>query len=103
MQSLLRYLMIPVVLVGIVLLAVAQQTSKPTMTIAVSPPEPITGGACTTSTFGYLDLNGKTSDFTEEELGKMILPALRQGYVLTIYPPTKRGIFVNQECHGSKK
>jgi len=81
----------------------AQQKEKNTVSISVLPPEPVAGGTCKSSTFGYLDFNGKTEQFTDEELGKMIMPALRQGYVLTIYPPTKRGIFVNQECHGSRK
>lgn len=102
MQSQVKHLAIFAALAGIVVLAVSQQTSKPTVTIVVSPPEPIAQGSCTTSTFGYLDLNGKT-EFTDVELGKMIMPALRQGYVLTIYPPTKRGIFVNQECHNTTK
>lgn len=96
-----KYL-ISIALVSVALFAVSQQTQKPLMTISVAPPEPIAAGTCTSSTSGYLDLNGKT-EFTEDEFGKMILPALRQGYVLTIYPPTKRGIFINQECHSAKK
>ena len=104
MQFQFKSLMISAVMMGgAVLIALAQQLSKPKMTIAVSPSEPIATGSCTVSTSGYLDLNGKTDSFTDEEIGKMIMPALRQGYVLTIYPPTKRGIFVNQECHSNAK
>jgi hypothetical protein len=88
---------------GLSAILLAQQPSKPTgYTIEITPPEPIAVGACASSTFGYLELNGKRTDFTEAEFGRMILPALRQGYVLTIYPPTKSGIFVNQQCHNSK-
>ena len=77
---------------------------KPRVTSIIGvPSEPIATGKCTFSTSGYLEMeNGKTADFTEAELGHMILPALRDGYVLTIYPPTKRGIFVNSECHSTK-
>jgi hypothetical protein len=88
---------------GLSVVLFAQQPSKPKITITGVPSEPIAAGTCTSSTFGYLDLNGKRSDFTEAEFGKMIMPALRQGYVLTIYPPTKSGTFVNQECHGTSK
>jgi hypothetical protein len=63
------------------------------------PSEPIAPEKCTFSTSGYLEMeNGKTLDFTDAEFGHMILPALRDGYVLTIYPPTKRGIFISQVC-----
>jgi hypothetical protein len=76
---------------------------QPKMTITGAPSEPIATGSCTSTTFGYLELNGKSTDFTDAEFGQMIMSALRQGYVLTIYPPTKRGIFVNQECHPALK
>jgi hypothetical protein len=92
---------------AVLLLALAmfgQEFQKPRIaSIKGIPSEPISPGTCTSSTFGYLELNGKTAGFTEAELGRMILPALRDGYVLTIYPPTKRGIFVNQECHAIQK
>ena len=85
------------------LMVFPQQGDKPKVSLSATPPVPVAAGTCTSSTSGYLDLNGKTAGFTDEEFGRMILPALRQGYVLTIYPPTKRGVFVSQECHGSKK
>ena len=86
----------------------AQQQPKPNFSsiVASAPPDALSSaasGTCKTTTFGYLDLNGKTEDFTDQELGKMIQPALRQGYVLTIYPPTKRGIWVYQECRSAAK
>jgi hypothetical protein len=63
------------------------------------PSEPIAPGRCTYSTSGYLEMaNGKKENFTDAEFGHMILPVLRDGYVLTIYPPTKRGIFISSMC-----
>ncbi len=88
--------------VSVLLLALAmfgQEFQKPKIaSIKGVPSEPISPGRCTFSTSGYLEQHGKINDFTEAEFGRMILPALREGYVLTIYPPTKRGIFVNAEC-----
>ena len=86
---------------GLSVLLFSQQPSKQNMTIHGSPSEPIATGSCVSTTFGYIELNGKTADFTDAEFGHVISAALRQGYVLTIYPPTKRGVFVNQECHPS--
>jgi hypothetical protein len=80
-----------------------QEPSKRGVTITPIPPEPIAVGTCTSSTFGYLEWNGKRTGFTEAEFGHMLMPALRQGDVLTIYPPTKSGTFVNSECHGTAK
>src|ERR1700682_5450636 len=92
------------VLLLLVVAMFGQEFHKPKIaSIKGVPSEPISPGKCTFSTFGYLEDHGKTNDFTEAEFGHMILPALRDGYVLTIYPPTKRGIFVNQECHSAEK
>ena len=97
-------ILLPIGLVcGLTILLFAQKPQQPKITIVGAPSEPIPTGTCTSSTFGYLELNGKTVEFTDAEFGQMIMPALRQGYVLTIYPPTKRGIFVNQECHNSAR
>jgi hypothetical protein len=82
---------------------IAQEPDHPKLTITGVPGEPIAAGDCTDSTFGYLTVDGKRQDFTEADFGKTILPALRQGYVITLYPPTKRGIFINEECHSSRK
>jgi hypothetical protein len=87
---------------------IPQQQSKPNIgsVSGNAPTDAIAAaasGGCSTTTFGYLDLKGKTADFTDEEFGKMIQPALRQGYVLTIYPPTKRGVWVYQECRSAAR
>jgi hypothetical protein len=94
------------VLAGMIVATVllfAQQPQKPSISISVVPSDPIPPGTCTSSTFGYVELSGRRTGFTDEEFGKAIQSALRQGYVLTIYPPTKRGIFINQECHSAAK
>lgn len=91
-----------IALLGIyVAILFAQNANKPIVTMNPHPSEPIATGDCKNSSVGYLYLNGKSTDFTDEEFGKMIMPALRQGYVITIYPQTKRGIFVYQECHNT--
>lgn len=86
------------------LMLLAQQPKYAKLTsITGIPGEPIAAGTCTTSTSGYLELGGETSGFNDAEFGKAILSALHQGYVITMYPPTKNGIFLNQECHGGAK
>ena len=65
--------------------------------VAVLPPEEISGGPCEASTSGYLGVGDRT-ELTEAEIGQYITTALRGGFVLTIYPPTKRGVFVNASC-----
>jgi hypothetical protein len=80
-----------------------QQPTKPQVYAEGIPPEPIAKGTCTYSTFGYLELNGKRTKFTEAEFGQMLLPSLvTGGYVLTIYPATEHGIFVSATCPSSK-
>ncbi len=39
---------------------------------------------------------------TQYEFGKFVNTSLHDGYVLTIYPETNRGIFVNMECVATK-
>lgn len=85
-----------------VILFAQQPGSSSKISITGVPSEPITPGTCTSSTFGYVELNGKRADFSDADFGSAIKSALRQGYVLTIYPPTKSGIFINQECHSSR-
>lgn len=77
---------------------------KPKISSVVGiPSEPIPPGKCTYSTSGYLETEaGKTQNFTDAEFGRLILPALQDGYVLTIYPPTKRGFFVSAVCTSVK-
>lgn len=104
MQSLLTRLSILAgVVLGNAIFPSAQQSERPQMTITVAPSEPIAPGMCTSSTFGYLELNGKRADFSDADFGRAIMSALRQGYVVTIYPPTKSGVFLNQDCHGPAK
>jgi hypothetical protein len=76
-----------------------QEATKPAISkITVLPPEPISAsGSCTASTAGYLEIKGRTK-MTKAEMGKFVDSSLRDGYVITIYPETKRGIFVDMEC-----
>src|ERR1039458_3754174 len=98
-----RRLIRAVLVCGLTTFLLAQQPSNPKVRIEGSPSEPIANGTCTSSTFGYMELNGNSAGFSDAEFGKAIRAALRQGYVLTIYPPTKRGTFINQDCHGATK
>ncbi len=82
---------------------IAQEPTKPRIVIKAISPEPVAEGTCAFSTDGYLEENGKKDGFTDAEFGHMVLPALRQGYILTIYPPTKRGFFISQECQRAEK
>ncbi len=91
------WLVVCVLLLSFVLLY-GQKFQKPRIAGALTlPSEPIPRGACTASKAGYLEKDGKTM-LTERELGHAILGAIRGGYVVTIYPETKRGIFVRYDC-----
>jgi|GEM_PF-3872551 len=103
MRVQIRYLSIGLVCCLAILLFAQQSTPTPNIVIQGVPSEQIPAGTCTSSTFGYVEFNGERSGFTDAEFGKAILSALRQGYVLTIYPSTKSGIFINQECHSLTK
>lgn len=99
MQSrILRWTVGTIGLVGVSFFLFAQQSDHPGISIRGVPGEPIATGDCKTSTFGYLELDGKRSGFTDAQFGQAIMSALREGYVITAYPPTKRGIFLNQDC-----
>lgn len=79
-----------------------QEPSKPAISrITTLPGEPIPPGDCVSSSAGYLEKTGRTK-LTEREIGQAVSDAMKHGYVVTIYPPSKRGIFVNFECpsHG---
>src|SRR5580704_9001126 len=80
-----------------------QDTNKPRIgNITVLPSDPIpTTGNCTTSRAGYLEKGGRTN-MTKAEIGEFVDSSLRDGYILTIYPQTKSGIFVNMECIAEK-
>jgi hypothetical protein len=78
--------------------ALAAQESKPQISniAAISGEGPLFPPTCTASRSGYLENQDKK--MTEAEIAKFITSSLRQGYVLTIYPDSKSGIFVNMEC-----
>jgi hypothetical protein len=65
------------------------------------PSEPVVPGACKSSTAGYLEKDGRT-ELSEAEIGHYVVSKLRNGYILTIYPQTQRGIFVDLDCTGQK-
>jgi hypothetical protein len=78
---------------------IAQEITKPTIgNITVVPSEPIAPGTCTSSSAGYLEESGGRTKLTDREIGQTISAALKGGYVVTVYPPTERGIFVFYEC-----
>lgn len=77
----------------------AQEPNRPkisNLTVLPSEVVPITG-TCTASRSGYIEVKGRTK-ITATELGNFIRTNSHDGYILTIYPETKRGIFVNLEC-----
>lgn len=82
----------------------AQQLKKPSITsIRAMPGEPIPKGTCSYATSGYLEMDG-SREFTDADLGKLIAPALRQGYVITLYPPIPgHGIYAFQDCPAAQK
>jgi hypothetical protein len=81
-----------------------QELERPRISkITMLPSEPVhVSGNCMASRSGYLEINGRTK-LTQAEIGKFVDSSLKDGYVLTVYPETKRGIFVNMECVAEKK
>src|ERR1700675_1550116 len=79
-----------------------QESNRPRISnITVLPSEPVSSsGNCTASRSGYLEKNGRTK-MTQAEVGKFVNSGLHEGYVLTNYPESKRGLFVNLECTNS--
>jgi hypothetical protein len=79
----------------------AQEPTKPQISkITALPAEaPLSLATCTASRSGYLEKKG--TKMKEAEMAKFITFSLREGYVLTIYPESKSGIFVNMECPAS--
>jgi hypothetical protein len=65
-----------VLICGLTVALFGQQPSKPNMTIQGAPSEPVATGACTSTTFGYIELNGKTAEFTDAEFGQMIMQSV---------------------------
>jgi hypothetical protein len=89
---------------GYVLLLVCASggQEKPKINLQPLPSEPIPVGACTASWFGYLEKDSRT-DLTDAEIGEFVSKNLRDGYVITIYPKTKRGIFASLSCPTASK
>jgi hypothetical protein len=76
----------------------AQEPSKPRISsITALPADASPSGNCSASRSGYLETSGKEK-ITEAKLARFVSSNLRDGYVLTIYPETSNGIFVNMEC-----
>lgn len=75
----------------------AQEISKPQISnIAGVPSDRSFTGTCTASTQGYVDI-------PEAKMGKWLYSKLQEGYVITIYPKTHDGIFVDMECRVTKR
>jgi hypothetical protein len=87
----------------LVVVALAQQISKPQISnITMAPSDPIsTSGTCTASWAGYVEHKGKK--ITEAEIGKFVASRLRDGYILTVYPETANGVFADMKCVATPK
>jgi hypothetical protein len=98
-----RHLFLIAAFVLIVLVLSGQETKPQITTITMLPSEPpLVPAKCTASWSGYLEKNGRTK-MAEAEIAKFVRSSLRDGYVLTIYPESKRGVFVNMECGKPKE
>jgi len=84
--------------------AFAQELTKPQIgkIVALPADEPLQAATCTASWSGYLEINGRI-ELTEAEIGKFVASSLRDGYVLTIYPESKNGVFVDMTCPATPK
>jgi hypothetical protein len=92
-----------VFLVMFSLASFSQEPIKPQIgNVTGIPADATYTGNCKASRAGYLETTGKDK-MTEAKLAKFVSSSLRDGYVLTIYPETKNGIFVNMECVVSVK
>jgi hypothetical protein len=77
---------------------IGQEATTPKIgSITTLPSEPILTGTCSSSYAGYLEKAGRTI-LRDNEVGHVVSKAIKHGYIVTIYPHTKRGIFVNFEC-----
>jgi hypothetical protein len=103
MDSLRSLILIPCLMLAAITVS-GQEFEKPRIAkIITVPSEPVLPGNCDSSTAGYLEIEGRTT-LTEVEIGRTISSYLKDGYILTVYPPTKSGTFINLECPaGSKK
>lgn len=86
-------------IMGVATLARRQKTSKPTLSEIEGVPsgQIVPSGTCNASTQGYLEISHRTN-LSSTQIGQLISKFLKKGYVVTIYPPRKRGIFVRMEC-----
>jgi hypothetical protein len=77
----------------------AQEPAKPKISeITVLPSELIQrSGNCKSSTAGYLEKSRQAS-MSDKDIGGFVSKSLHDGYIVTVYPATKNGIFVNMEC-----
>jgi hypothetical protein len=83
-------------LLTVVVMAVAMQSPVGVRRVSAMPKDLPAKRACTFSTLGYLESEGRTK-LTDEEVGRYVATALRDGYVVTLYPTTERGLFVNAD------
>jgi hypothetical protein len=77
----------------------AKQASKPQISsVTVLPSDPIVpSGDCKASTAGYLDQSRRRS-MSDKEIGAFVSKSLHDGYIVSVYPATKTGIFVSMQC-----
>ena len=83
----------------------AHPNDRPTVTVKMKPmAPPLAKGDCTSSPSGYLEWakDGRI-DLTDAELGNWVSEKLSHGYVVTLYPKTKYGIFADCDCPSSDK
>jgi hypothetical protein len=82
-----------------VLPLIAQEPNKPQIgnVIALPTEKPVAVGTCAASRSGYLEKDHRTK-MKEAEIAKFVSSSLLDGYIVTIYPESKSGIFVNMEC-----
>jgi hypothetical protein len=78
----------------------SQEQNKPKISgITIMPSESVMpNGDCKSSTAGYLEKSRPPRTMSDEEMGNFISKSLHDGYIVSIYPLTKTGIFVTMEC-----
>jgi hypothetical protein len=88
---------------GLVVLMLSGQETKPQITTVTMLPseQPLVPATCKASWYGYLEKNGRK--MTEAEIAKWVTSSLRDGYTLTLYPESQRGMFVSMECAKPKE
>jgi hypothetical protein len=78
----------------------SQEKNKPKISsVTVLPSDPVVpSGDCKSSTAGYLEDSRPPKAISDGELGKFVSKSLHDGYIVSIYPATKTGIFVTMQC-----